>query len=49
MTAGMGLYSTDTCSICGATYSGDHCPNCGWFAALLSAVRGAFGSQGGVR
>ncbi|GAA4059980.1 hypothetical protein [Actinomadura miaoliensis] len=19
------------CSICGAVYSGDHCPNCGWF------------------
>lgn len=21
----------ETCSICGSTYSGDHCANCGWF------------------
>lgn len=20
-----------TCSICGAIYIGDHCPNCGWW------------------
>lgn len=36
----------DTCSICGAIYSGDHCPNCGWFngpirsrAAAITAGR----------
>ena len=25
------LRSRGDCSICGAIYSGDHCPNCGWF------------------
>lgn len=27
---------TETCSICGATYIGGHCANCGWLAALDS-------------
>lgn len=25
------LRSRGDCSICGAIYSGDHCPNCGWY------------------
>ena len=25
------LAGVDECSICGATYIGGHCPNCGWF------------------
>ena len=25
------LRARGDCSICGAIYSGDHCPNCGWY------------------
>jgi hypothetical protein len=25
--------ASGTCSICGATFSGDHCANCGWWLA----------------
>jgi hypothetical protein len=27
----------DMCSICGATYSGDHCAKCGWYATPRGA------------